>query len=941
MRFVFIVLAAVLFSVGITFAQSTKLSGTVTDAESGEALPGANVIVSNVENQTGAATNVDGFFQVRNMVPGVYTVDISYIGYKRKIVTEVTVAAGEEKSLDAALAITGIAINPIAVSASRRAEKTMEAPASISVLEAREITTEVGTSSSSILRNVTGVDVSTTGVDRKEIVLRGFNNAFSGATYVLTDYRQAASPSIGVNLHSTMPNMTIDLDKVEIVRGPGSALYGAGVDAGVVHYLTKDPFNYPGTSVNFTLGERETLAGQFRHAASVGKLGYKITGQYAQANDFRLNPNNSLDQAQLASDAIDGDGAPLNPRNNDFQKVNVNAMLQYRLDDKTSLTSQVGFSQLDATVLSGIGTLQADGFGYSYGQLRLQSGSFFAQAYINRNDAGDSFVYGTGQNVIDNSTLVNLQAQYDLELMDGKEQIIFGVDYDRTTPDTEGTIYGRNEGNDLISETGAYAQSLTKLNSVFNLTLGLRGDYNNVQEKVQISPRLALVAKPNAQNSFRASYNRAFSSPGNNSLFLDIAGSTTSFGGSENRRLIVQGRGSKDGFTFNDFRENGTVKFFIPVDLGNGNNLFGMMLPLNSYPVAPAYGATATGFATALENGDIPDALKKNFTTAQLGSIANLLGVVAVSTSPLKTVTGILGIPDDTKTFGYKPVSGPQDISPLKQTITQTLETGYKGLFLENFLLAADVYYTNKKNFIGPLLTTSPFAYINPANIAEDVTQIITTGLQNGDPTITALVNTLGGSDALETVVIPTLTGIIAQTPTGVVQPDQQVLPTEDPTAVGGFLAYRNFGNVDLWGMDLALQVLLSDNLSIFGNYSFVSDNLFDNKELDEDNADLVLALNAPANKAKFGFHYSVPFSWSFNSSARFVKGFPVRSGPYLGDVDDYFVLDIGVGYDLGRTSPGMRFDISIQNLLNNEHREFIGAPQIGRIGMARVSYAL
>ncbi len=51
---------------------------------------------------------------------------------------------------------------------------------------------DVGMSSIEALRTTTGVDMAQTGIDRREVVLRGFNNAFSTATYVLTDYRQAA-----------------------------------------------------------------------------------------------------------------------------------------------------------------------------------------------------------------------------------------------------------------------------------------------------------------------------------------------------------------------------------------------------------------------------------------------------------------------------------------------------------------------------------------------------------------------------------------------------------------------------------------------------------------------------------------------------------------------------------------------------------------------------
>ncbi|NUO83670.1 carboxypeptidase regulatory-like domain-containing protein, partial [candidate division KSB1 bacterium] len=297
---------------GSVFAQTASLKGKVTDAQTGDPLPGANVVVTSAGGaMTGAAASGAGSFEVKGLAPGRYVVSVSYIGYQKKVVADVSLAAGEAKTMDLALAAAGIDLDAVVVSASRQEEKILNAPAAISVLEAAEIRHVVSPSAQAVLTNITGVDMAKTGIDREEIVLRGFNNAFSGAAYVLTDYRQAAVASLGVNLHSIMPNASIDLERVEVVRGPGSALYGAGVDAGVIHYLTKNPFTSPGTSVSVGGGERASYYGSFRHAGVLSnKFGYKITGQYAQADDWELDPQNAEDQVQLASDK--------KPRNYDY-----------------------------------------------------------------------------------------------------------------------------------------------------------------------------------------------------------------------------------------------------------------------------------------------------------------------------------------------------------------------------------------------------------------------------------------------------------------------------------------------------------------------------------------------------------------------------------------------------------------------------------------------
>lgn len=980
-------LALLLLAVAPAFAQRATLTGRVTDANDGMGLPSANVVVSvqgTLDSGTGAATDTDGRYRIERLTAGTYRVQVRYIGYQ-DFTTTVTLAEGETRQLDVALRPGAFDLNNVVVSASRQAEQVLEAPASVSVLGTQEIQQAVTPSSVGAIRNEASVDMAQTGVDRQEVVLRGFNNAFSGATYVLVDYRQAAVPSLGVNIYSIMPNMGIDLERIEIVRGPGSALYGAGVDAGVVHFLTQDPFTNPGTAFSLSGGQQSLFGFEGRHAGVVGdKVGYKITAAYTRAEDFALDPDNSLDSTQLAADFTyaNPSAAPdfqnVDPatgkllRDNDYQKINVNGLVQYRLRPGVTLSLNGGYSSFSGTVLSGIGTLQGKDFGYTYGQVRLQAGSFFSQFYVNRNSAGESYVYGTGMSVVDNGMQYVGQAQYDWGISE-KQRVIFGVDARLTRPDTEGTILGRNEEDDDITQAGVYAQSTSNLTSKIDLTLALRGDYTNVVDGVQLSPRAALVYKATPSNTFRVTYNRAFSSPGTNSLFLDIAGAQRTLSG--DYRLIFQARGVRDGFTFNNFRQNNAVVPFLPVP-----PFFGGSAPVDAYPLLPVYAAGVSG---ALGNPQAFAALTANLNAAQRGALQQLLaytldaqGGGAQAGARLQTLIGLGATTDAGYLAFVNPATGqidanrtvgtPTDIAPLKQTTTQTIELGYKGLLAEKLLVAVDGYYTQKNNFVGPLLVETPFLYLNAQELGGDVGQtfgalmgrITANGPQNEiEQQFAGAFNNLvgqfmaGGASQQQAAqqAIAAIAGVVAgaignpaaPTPVGVVQPDQAVLPGGNTaTSVGAMLAYRNFGRIRFYGVDVALQFLATDRLNLFGNVSIVSDDFFDNEELGEENASLAVALNAPALKSKAGFSYVIPRGFSFNASGRYTDGFPVASGPYVGNVESYFLLDLGAGYDLGRFVPGMRLDVTVQNVLDNDHREFIGAPQIGRLGIARLSYS-
>lgn len=140
-----------------------------------------------------------------------------------------------------------IMLDPVVVSASRFEESMLLAPASISVVSSGKLAREGGPSVVSTFRTVPGVDFQQAGVNRFLIAVRGFNNAFSSNTYTMVDHREAFNPALGLVAYSGLPIDALDIDRIEVVRGPGSALYGPGADQGVIQFITKDPFAYPGT----------------------------------------------------------------------------------------------------------------------------------------------------------------------------------------------------------------------------------------------------------------------------------------------------------------------------------------------------------------------------------------------------------------------------------------------------------------------------------------------------------------------------------------------------------------------------------------------------------------------------------------------------------------------------------------------------------------------
>jgi outer membrane receptor for ferrienterochelin and colicin len=203
----------------------------------------------------------------------------------------------------------------------------------------------------------------------------------------------------------------------------------------------------------------------------------------------------------------------------------------------------------------------------------------------------------------------------------------------------------------------------------------------------------------------------------------------------------------------------------------------------------------------------------------------------------------------------------------------------------------------------------------DPANAA--VAPVLAALDQLSIPGVSAANNNGTAADELATI----FAAGAAQIPFGTVSPEQAY----DPTAV--ILTYRNFGDVTLYGLDLAVGYYASDNLSFSGSYSFVNDDFFENLGGIDD-----VALNAPKHKVKVGTKYKLPqYDLRLGARVRYNGEFPMDSGVYVGAVDSYTTVDLSARYELP-VGQGLYVLANLDNVLDERYRAFIGAPEVGRM---------
>ncbi|MDP6461578.1 MAG: TonB-dependent receptor, partial [Gemmatimonadota bacterium] len=279
--------------------------------------------------------------------------------------------------------------------------------------------------------------------------------------------------------------------------------------------------------------------------------------------------------------------------------------------------------------------------------------------------------------------------------------------------------------------------------------------------------------------------------------------------------------------------------------------------------------------------------------------------VLAVSSPGPGDVATTLRVVDiATETLVEVDPSYVMDIDPLIPTIRNTAEVGFKGFLSQTLGASVDVYHNRVNNFVSAVRVETP-------NVFLDSTSVHAYLLSEGVPE----------ADVAE------LASKLAEIPLGTITPEGF---TGDDAA-DLMISYRNFGDFSYMGVDMSLLWAPSRLWTGGLNYSYVSRDFFRSADGIGD-----VALNAPKHKFGGMVAYS-DRATGFNAMlrVRYVDAFPVDSGAYTGTIQAYTIADLSASYDFTEAT---RLNLTIQNILDHRHQEFIGAPELGRLALLGLS---
>jgi iron complex outermembrane receptor protein len=487
--------------------------------------PGVEVVLKDKSGNEVASTETDGAgaFLFRRVANGTYDVEFSYPGLKGYTEEDITVTDDLVVDLDITLATPLNLMQVLTVaSASRTPERVVEAPAAVSVITKREIEAQKAHGQvPRALENAPGVELAQTGVYDFNINARGFNSSLNRRILVLIDGRDPATGILGNQEWSAITYALDEVESMEMVRGPGSALYGANAFNGVLNIRTTRPVDDLGGTVNLSGGELSSHRIDARYSGEFGfGWAYKISaGNFA--SDSWSQSRTSVEEFEYP-----GLGTPELAGLND-DKVE-NSYASVRLDKETLFgniyTVEFGMAQVEnALAVTGIGRVQLDDVERPYFRFNWNNRNFNVSYWRSERETPDGqTLLADGSKNFEDSTNDHFEAQLNYDFFDDRVNLIFGGAYHWQEVDTANPATGQQTlflEKQEAEQQALFGQLKWKMTDKLELILAGRWDDNDLHD-AQTSPKAGLVWTVDDNHILRFTYNEAFQAPNFAEFFL-------------------------------------------------------------------------------------------------------------------------------------------------------------------------------------------------------------------------------------------------------------------------------------------------------------------------------------------------------------------------------------------------------------------------------------
>jgi outer membrane receptor for ferrienterochelin and colicins len=499
-------------------APGAVIAGTVADRQTDSGIDGAVVLLRGTLLQ--ARTTDRGRFRLTAVPPGTYTLSILALGYARDSLPGLRLAAGDVRDISIRLERAPVGLTDVVVTANRTPERGEESGASVSVLAGRRIEERNVTTLDQALVYEPGVTVNAGQMDIRGST--GLARGVGSRVLLMLDGHPILSGDGGEIDFESLP--LLDVDRVEVVRGAYSALYGSNALGGVVNVLTTPIDEQSETMLRmhfgawqqperfrFTNSRLEEKGFGIQHSQQVGGIGARLFLGREVSDGYRQDDAHDawLGRVKLASQPESPhpwDAYVLGARENDGEFFTWRSDSQpYEVDPTTRNDHEIDYKLLTGgtfTPLVGANTL-----------LRVSP-------YVNYNSVQNHFPSDTNS---DHHQATRLGGTVDVSLRAGRHALDLGSDVAYTI------VASNFLGPHHINDDALFVQDGVRLSDQWTTSLGARLDYHDAsggKPEWSPSPKVGVRFRSGNRLAARASLAHGFRSPSAIEQFVN----TTQFG---------------------------------------------------------------------------------------------------------------------------------------------------------------------------------------------------------------------------------------------------------------------------------------------------------------------------------------------------------------------------------------------------------------------------
>ncbi len=384
---------------------------------------------------------------------------------------------------------------------SRKPQAVNKVPAAVFVITQEDIRRSGATSIPEALRMVPGLEVSKIDANRWTIASRGFNNYYSNKLLVLVDGRTVYTSLFSGVYWEVQDTVLGDIERIEVIRGPGGTLWGANAVNGVINIVTKRARDTQGGHIDIIAGTEERAIGSLRYGGKAGeKAWYRVYAKYLKRD---------------SSASFSGGERP------DTMEISrAGGKMELEVSDRDSLLVQGDYYNGESGARN-IRTLPYDPYFEKINSIEDKSGwniqTRWDHSYSERSDFNLQIYYHMNER--DNPGLYEREAVYDLDFQHriklGKiQEILWGTGYRHVNNKTRGSF----DISFIPPERTDHLYSLfiqdefTIFPERFNATIGTKFEKNSYTGK-EIQPSLRLMWTPDSMNSVWGAVSRAVRTP--------------------------------------------------------------------------------------------------------------------------------------------------------------------------------------------------------------------------------------------------------------------------------------------------------------------------------------------------------------------------------------------------------------------------------------------